>query len=176
MTRVLVDDIPGSDEVSKPTLGGNENGEGTSLGNNDGFGFGPEGITPPIAGQGKNRRRDSSVSGLKIKGVEVIPSLFCHLEQATDLVQIAPDASAPRQTISATREVIVAAGALHSVQILELSGIGPASLLKSFDIPVAIDLPGVGNNLQDHCLVGTFYPCKLFFFVRMNKANEINVI
>lgn len=73
--------------------------------------------------------------------------------------------------------MIVAAGALHSVQLLELSGIGPASLLESFDIPVAIDLPGVGNNLQDHCLVGTFYPCKPFYMsVRMNKSNEINVI
>lgn len=60
----------------------------------------------------------------------------------------------------ATREVIVAAGALHSVQLLQLSGIGSASLLKSLDIPVAVDLPGVGNNLQDHCLVGTFYPCR----------------
>lgn len=73
--------------------------------------------------------------------------------------------------------MIVAAGALHSVQLLELSGIGPASLLESFDIPVAIDLPGVGNNLQDHCLVGTFYPCKpVYMSVRMNKSNEINVI
>lgn len=53
----------------------------------------------------------------------------------------------------------MAAGALHSAQLLQLSGIGPEALLKSFDIPVAIDLPGVGNNLQDHCLVGTFYPC-----------------
>lgn len=65
----------------------------------------------------------------------------------------------------ATKEVIVAAGALHSAQLLQLSGIGPGALLKSFDIPVAIDLPGVGNNLQDHCLVGTFYPCESCLFV-----------
>lgn len=141
VTRVLIDDVAGSNEVSNPTPGGNEHGDGSSTGNNDGFGFGPEGSTPPIAGQPRSRRRESSVSGLRITGVE-----------------FAPDASAPRQRISATREVIIAAGALHSVQLLELSGIGPASLLKSFDIPVAIDLPGVGNNLQDHCLVGTFYP------------------
>ncbi|MCJ1266734.1 hypothetical protein MMC22_006619 [Lobaria immixta] len=141
VARVLIDDVAGSDEVSNPTPGGNEHGDGSSTGNSDGFGFGPEGSTPPIAGQPRSRRRESSVSGLRITGVE-----------------FAPDASAPRQRISATREVIIAAGALHSVQLLELSGIGPASLLKSFDIPVAIDLPGVGNNLQDHCLVGTFYP------------------
>ena len=74
--------------------------------------------------------------------------------------QFAPNATAPRQTVNATREVIIAAGALHSAQLLQLSGIGPASLLQSNNIPVALDLPGVGNNLQDHCLVGTFYPCK----------------
>lgn len=162
VTRVLIDHVSGSEEVSNPTPGGNEYGEGSSTGNNDGFGFGPEGSTPPIANEQKARRRDSSGSGLRITGVEVIRRLFFPSKQVTDFIQFAPDASAPRQTISATREVIVAAGALHSVQLLELSGIGPASLLKSFDIPVAIDLPGVGNNLQDHCLVGTFYPCKLY--------------
>ena len=54
--------------------------------------------------------------------------------------------------------MIVAAGALHSAQLFQLSGLGPASLLDQYGIPLALDLPGVGNNLQDHCLVGTFYP------------------
>ena len=79
----------------------------------------------------------------------------------TDNAQFVPNATAPRQTVYATREVIVAAGALHSAQLLQLSGIGSSSLLAEFDIPVALDLPGVGNNLQDPCLVGTFYPFKL---------------
>ena len=74
--------------------------------------------------------------------------------------EFAANASSPRQTIYATREVIVAAGALHSAQLLQLSGIGPSSLLSQYNIPLAVDLPGVGSNLQDHCLVGTFYPCK----------------
>ena len=79
-----------------------------------------------------------------------------------DLVmkQFATNASAPRQTVYATREVIVAAGSLHSAQLLQLSGIGPSSLLEAYNIPIALNLPGVGNNLQDHCLVGTFYPCQ----------------
>jgi choline dehydrogenase-like flavoprotein len=75
--------------------------------------------------------------------------------------KFAPNATAPRRTVFATREVIVAAGALHSAQLLQLSGIGPSSLLAEFNIPMALNVPGVGNNLQDHCLVGTFYPCKL---------------
>lgn len=50
----------------------------------------------------------------------------------------------------ATRETISAAGAIGSPQILQLSGIGPASLLQQHGIPVLVDAPGVGDNLQDH--------------------------
>lgn len=81
--------------------------------------------------------------------------------QSVDNLQFAANASVSHQTVYATREVIVAAGALHSAQLLQLSGMGPASLLQQYNIPLALDLPGVGNNLQDHCLVGTFYPCGL---------------
>ena len=47
-------------------------------------------------------------------------------------------------------ETILAAGAIGSPQILQLSGVGPAALLKSHGIPVARELAGVGENLQDH--------------------------
>lgn len=50
---------------------------------------------------------------------------------------------------TASREVIVAAGAFNSPQLLKLSGIGPKQELESFGIPVLVDLPGVGENLQD---------------------------
>ena len=50
----------------------------------------------------------------------------------------------------AEREVILAAGALQSPQLLQLSGVGPADLLRSHGIDVVADLPGVGENLQDH--------------------------
>ncbi|KAM3503608.1 hypothetical protein MY10362_004105 [Beauveria mimosiformis] len=52
--------------------------------------------------------------------------------------------------VNASREVIVAGGAYNSPQILKLSGIGPRQELESFKIPVVVDLPGVGGNLQDH--------------------------
>ncbi|MES2183876.1 MAG: GMC family oxidoreductase N-terminal domain-containing protein [Pseudomonadota bacterium] len=53
-------------------------------------------------------------------------------------------------TAEAKREVILCAGAIGSPQILQLSGIGPAELLRQHGIPVVADLPGVGANLQDH--------------------------
>jgi choline dehydrogenase len=52
--------------------------------------------------------------------------------------------------IRAEREVIVAAGAYNSPQLLMLSGIGPADVLRSFGLPVVLDHPEVGQNLQDH--------------------------
>ncbi|HVG51915.1 MAG TPA: choline dehydrogenase [Xanthobacteraceae bacterium] len=51
---------------------------------------------------------------------------------------------------SANAEVILAAGAIGSPQILQLSGIGPAALLRQNGIEVRADVPGVGENLQDH--------------------------
>jgi choline dehydrogenase-like flavoprotein len=52
--------------------------------------------------------------------------------------------------ISARREVILSAGAYNSPQLLMLSGIGPADLLRSLGIAVSVDQPEVGRNLQDH--------------------------
>jgi choline dehydrogenase len=54
---------------------------------------------------------------------------------------------------AARREVIVCAGALHSPQLLLLSGLGPSAALRELGIEVRADLPGVGANLQDHVQV-----------------------
>lgn len=56
------------------------------------------------------------------------------------------------ETFFSEREIILAAGAYGSPQILMLLGIGPADELNSFSIPVVVDLP-VGTNLQDHPLL-----------------------
>lgn len=60
----------------------------------------------------------------------------------------------------AKREVLLSSGAIASPQILQRSGVGPAALLKSLDIPVVLDLPGVGANLQDHLEIYQQYECK----------------
>jgi choline dehydrogenase len=58
---------------------------------------------------------------------------------------------------TAKNAVVLAAGSIGSVQILQSSGIGPAALLKKLEIPVLHDLPGVGRNLQDHLQIRTVF-------------------
>jgi choline dehydrogenase len=62
-----------------------------------------------------------------------------------------------RRALSASREVILAAGAIGSPVILQLSGIGPGTVLRPLGIEVAHELPGVGENLQDHLQVRCAY-------------------
>jgi choline dehydrogenase len=57
----------------------------------------------------------------------------------------------------ATREVILCGGAINSPQLLQLSGIGDATLLRSLGITPLVDAPAVGQNLQDHLAVSYFY-------------------
>lgn len=72
-------------------------------------------------------------------------------------VEFAANPSSPRQTAYASREVILSAGAIHSAQLLELSGIGQASILEAVGIEMLQNLPGVGNNLQDHAMIHLDY-------------------
>jgi choline dehydrogenase len=71
-------------------------------------------------------------------------------------------------TAHATREVILSAGAIGSPQILQLSGIGPAELLRQNGIDVVLDAPGVGANLQDHLQIRAVY--------KIDGAPTLNVL
>ncbi|MBV9879605.1 MAG: GMC family oxidoreductase N-terminal domain-containing protein [Gemmatirosa sp.] len=77
----------------------------------------------------------------------------------------AEGASPTRTVARATREVILAAGAFNSPQILKLSGVGPRAELASHGIPVVVDLPGVGENLQDRYEVGVVYEMRENFTI-----------
>ncbi len=70
-----------------------------------------------------------------------------HLYSADAMHQ--PEAQATTRQVGARREVILAGGAFNTPQLLQLSGVGPAELLKQKEIPAVLDLPGVGANLQD---------------------------
>lgn len=67
--------------------------------------------------------------------------------------------SEERVEARARKEVIVSSGAIASPQLLQRSGVGPRALLESLDIPVVHDLPGVGENLQDHLELYLQYAC-----------------
>jgi choline dehydrogenase len=72
-------------------------------------------------------------------------------------------------------EVLLCAGAVNSPQLLMLSGIGPAEHLRELGIPVALDLPGVGENLQDHLDVCTLYKSTQAVSYDFNPLQEFAV-
>ena len=72
------------------------------------------------------------------------------------------------KTVVASREVIVAAGAINSPQLLELSGIGQPERLLALGIPLVHALPGVGENLQDHL--------QLRMVVKVSGARTLNTL
>jgi choline dehydrogenase len=71
-----------------------------------------------------------------------------------------------RVTATADREVVLSGGALQSPQLLQLSGVGPADLLRSLGVAAIVDAPGVGANLQDH------YQARLI--VRLKRPISLN--
>lgn len=71
------------------------------------------------------------------------------------------------QGVKSRREVVLSAGSIGSVQILQASGVGPSELLQKYQIPVVHHLPGVGENLQDHLQIRTVY--------RVSDVKTLNV-
>lgn len=74
-----------------------------------------------------------------------------------------------QHSVRANKEIILSGGAINSPQLMMLSGIGPADYLRSVGIEPTVDLPGVGQNLQDHPTVIVKYACTKSF--EMHKIN-----
>lgn len=84
-------------------------------------------------------------------------------------VEYASSSGAEVMTVNVTREVILAGGAVGSPQILMLSGVGPRDVLEAAGVAVQVELPGVGQHLQDHlvrpsriCRDNSFTYCHCF--------------
>ncbi|WKX94674.1 hypothetical protein Q1695_011725 [Nippostrongylus brasiliensis] len=90
--------------------------------------------------------------GTKAIGIEFIRKLNFHGTESID--------SYSREKIYCEGDVIVCGGAINSPQLLMLSGVGPADHLRAHEIPVVVDLPGVGQNLVDHLEVYVQQKCK----------------
>lgn len=65
-------------------------------------------------------------------------------------VEFAGSVDGPRKVVSVNKEVILAGGVVGSPQILMLSGVGPRDVLEAAGVEVRVELPGVGQHLQDH--------------------------
>lgn len=84
-------------------------------------------------------------------------------KKATGVVFVPADATnqSNARTVKAKKEIIMAAGTIHTPQILQASGVGPKNLLKEAGVPVVVDSPGVGSNFQDQpFLVAPTFNCK----------------
>lgn len=87
---------------------------------------------------------------------------FNNLTAIGVVIQSRDDPSSKR-TVSAVKEVVLAAGAVHTPQLLQLSGVGPKRVLESAGVTTLVDLGGVGQNFQDHP----------FFFMQYNFTTDV---
>lgn len=76
-------------------------------------------------------------------------------DRATSVVFVPADATdqSNARSVKAKKEIILAAGAIHTPQILQASGVGPKQLLEEAGVPLVVDAPGVGSNFQDQPFV-----------------------
>ncbi|MEO1428106.1 MAG: choline dehydrogenase [Cyanobacteria bacterium J06633_8] len=115
----------------------------------------------------KNQQRHSAATAylkpilsrknLTVKTHCLVTGLLFEGKQVTGLTY--QNQNHTKHQITVNKEVILSAGTINSPQILMLSGIGCAKHLKSLNIPILIDLPGVGKNLQDHLSISIAYKC-----------------
>lgn len=113
----------------------------------------------------RNRRNLRIVSGVHVTGIEI---------KDGRAVAVLANKAGKQLRFPANREVILCAGVVGSPHLLMLSGIGAANHLKTHGIEVQADLPGVGQNLQDHIQVPLLYACTkpitLYQAIRIDRA------
>ncbi|KAH9631955.1 hypothetical protein HF086_000292 [Spodoptera exigua] len=117
------------------------------------------GVTRATAASGKRQSHSRAYldSILDRKNLKVIKNSFVTkilIKRSNKTAYgVEVERNSKKYTFLASKEVILSAGAVNSPQILMLSGVGPKSHLISKNIPVLVDSPMVGQNLQDHCII-----------------------
>jgi choline dehydrogenase-like flavoprotein len=114
----------------------------------------------------RNRRRCSAAAGylkpaLQRANLKVEVRALAHrvLTEGHRAIGVEFSQDGRLRQVRARREVLLAGGAINSPQLLQLSGIGPGALLQQHGIAIVHELPGVGENLQDHCGGRIIYRC-----------------
>lgn len=103
---------------------------------------------------------------------KVLNITFSEDLRATGVLFQSVDGTGATMEVKAKKEVVLAAGAMHSPQILQRSGVGPKALLEKTGIKVKVDLPGVGQNYQDHAYMFVPWTCEYFaMHVCINRMN-----
>jgi choline dehydrogenase len=113
----------------------------------------------------RGRRRSTAIAYLR--PVEKLPNLRVEVNalvtkvifEGKRAVGVQYRVGGQNKTVNAKREVILSGGTFNSPQLLELSGVGARKRLEHLGIPVVHDAPGVGERLQDHFYVRTFWRC-----------------
>lgn len=110
-----------------------------------------ENVQRSHAGVGHYTRVADSLPNLDLLVEHKVTRLFIDKEEQVPAVEFRPVSGGDVRTIRPKREVILSAGAIHTPQILQRSGVASAEYLESEGIGVVEDLPGVGQNFHDHC-------------------------
>jgi choline dehydrogenase-like flavoprotein len=92
-----------------------------------------------------------------VTGATALKVLFDKTTSESIATGVLASVEGHEKTFHATKEVILAAGAFNTPKLLELSGVGNSTILESHGIPVVIDNPAVGENLQDHLMTGVSF-------------------
>ncbi|KAI0074676.1 alcohol oxidase [Panus rudis PR-1116 ss-1] len=93
-------------------------------------------------------------------------------DKTVSAVEFASARGAQKKTVNVRKEVILAGGAIGSPQILQLSGVGPKDVLDAAGVPVNVELPGVGQHLQDHISTQVVWKASVDTAASIHSANN----
>jgi len=129
-------------------------------------GYKPEGVARLDTTKKNGRRCSAAVAhlrpALKRPNLTLVTDAMVEriVVEGNRAVGIAYEHKGERLEARVAKEVVLSGGSINSPQLMMLSGIGPADHLREQGIKVCVDLPGVGQNLQDHATVHIQYACR----------------